>query len=88
MEACWHSFCNAQFLMSLPFPFNKRIINLMNGLRKKVSKKCECGKTVSKGSVFCPHCRAMINRKNVKTMKKEERSYLKNMRSSRLGRKK
>ena len=43
--------------------------------------KCECGKTVSKGSVFCPHCRAEINRKNVKTMKKGEYNFQKKMRS-------
>jgi hypothetical protein len=63
-------------------------MDLMSGLRKKVSLKCECGKTVSKGSVFCPHCRAEINRKNVKTMKKVERNYQKNMRSKGRGRKK
>jgi uncharacterized Zn finger protein (UPF0148 family) len=60
----------------------------MGGLRKKVSKKCECGKPVSKGSVFCPDCMAAVNRKNVKTMKNEERNYQKRMRSSRSGRKK
>jgi len=50
-------------------------------IRHKASMKCECGKTVSKGSVFCPHCRAEINRKNVKTMKKGEYSFQKKMRS-------
>lgn len=50
-------------------------------VRKKVKVKCECGKTVSKGSVFCPYCKAEINRKNAKVIKKEERSYQKSMRS-------
>jgi len=49
-------------------------------VRKKAKLKCECGRTVSKGSVFCPHCRAEINRKNVKTMAKEERRCQKSMR--------
>jgi uncharacterized Zn finger protein (UPF0148 family) len=57
-------------------------------VRHKVSLKCECGKTVSEGSVFCPHCRAAIDRKNVRTMKKEERNYQKKMRSKGMGRKK
>jgi len=57
-------------------------------IRHKASLKCECGKTVAKGSVFCPHCRAEVNRANVKTMKKEERNYQKKMRSQRRGRKK
>jgi uncharacterized Zn finger protein (UPF0148 family) len=60
----------------------------MSAVRKKVPLKCSCGKTVSKGSVFCPHCRAEINRKNVKTMKKEESNYQENMRSKGRGRKK
>jgi len=51
-------------------------------VRHKVSLKCECGKAVAAGSVFCPHCRAEIKRKNVKTMKKEESNYQKNMRSN------
>jgi hypothetical protein len=60
----------------------------MSTVRKKVKIKCECGRTVSKGSVFCPHCRAEINRKNVKTMKKEESNYQKKMRSKGRARKK
>ena len=52
----------------------------MSGLRHKVPQKCECGKTVAAGSVFCPHCRAEINRKNAKTIRKEERNYQKDMR--------
>ena len=50
------------------------------GIRYKVLVKCECGKAVSPGSVFCPHCRAAINRKNVKVMKKEELRYRKSTR--------
>jgi len=48
--------------------------------RRKVSIKCDCGETVSKGSVFCPNCRAAINRKNVKVIKKEEASYQRKIR--------
>jgi hypothetical protein len=57
-------------------------------VRQKAKIKCECGKTVSKGSVFCPHCRAEINRKNAKTMKKEEKSFQKTMRNKGWRRKK
>ena len=49
-------------------------------IRHKALLKCECGKTVSKGSVFCPNCRAKINLKNARVMKREERSYQKKMR--------
>jgi hypothetical protein len=58
------------------------------GVRRKASLKCECGRTVSKGSVFCPHCKAAIKRKNVRTMEREERNYQRNMRSKGRGRKK
>ena len=58
------------------------------GKRYKASIKCECGKTVSPGSVFCPHCRAAINLKNARVMKKEEHKYQKSMRSKGKGRKK
>lgn len=57
-------------------------------VRHKVLIKCDCGKTVSKGSVFCPYCKAEINRKNAKVIKKEERSYQKKMRSKGRGKKK
>ncbi len=43
--------------------------------------KCGCGRTVSKGSVFCSHCVAEINRKNAKVIKAEERNHQKEMRS-------
>ncbi|MFH1576715.1 MAG: hypothetical protein ABID35_04145 [Candidatus Margulisiibacteriota bacterium] len=46
---------------------------------KKVSVKCECGQTVFKGSVFCPHCRSEINRKNAIVIDKEENKYQKKM---------
>jgi len=46
-------------------------------VRHKVSLKCECGKTVSIGSVFCPHCKAEIQRNNAKMIKKEEKKYQK-----------
>jgi hypothetical protein len=58
------------------------------GVRHKVLLKCECGKTVSKGSVFCPHCRAEINRKNIKVMKKENRNYQERMQGKGRGKKK
>jgi len=57
-------------------------------VRHKVSLKCVCGKTVAEGSVFCPHCRAEINRKNAKVIKKEERNYQKEMRGKGRGGKK
>jgi len=43
--------------------------------RHKALLKCECGEIVSKGSVFCPRCRADINSKNAKVIKKEEKRY-------------
>jgi uncharacterized OB-fold protein len=49
-------------------------------IRRKVSIKCDCGEAVSPGSVFCPHCRAAINRKNVIVIKKEEGNYQKRIR--------
>lgn len=52
----------------------------MKALRKKVKIKCDCGAAVAAGSVYCPHCRAEINRKNAKVIKKEERSCEKSMR--------
>jgi uncharacterized OB-fold protein len=52
----------------------------MSGPRRKVSIKCECGQTVSPGSVFCPHCKAEIDRKNARVMKSEEGRYQKNIR--------
>ena len=44
--------------------------------------KCECGQAVSPGSVFCPSCRAEINRKNAKTTLKEEKRYQREMRGT------
>ncbi len=58
----------------------------MSGLRHKVSLKCDCGKTVSEGSVFCPFCKAAIKRDNAKMIKNEDRNYQKKMRGK--GRKK
>jgi len=52
----------------------------MSGLRYKVPLKCECGKSVAEGSVFCPHCKATIKRKNAKKIKKEESNYQREMR--------
>ena len=64
----------------MPFPSNKCSIDLMGRLKhKKVLTKCECGQTVAAGSVFCPHCRAEINRKNAKVIKKAEKKYQKKM---------
>ncbi len=57
-------------------------------VRKKIKVRCECGKAVAAGSVFCPHCRAEINRKNVKTMAKEERRCQKSMQRQGRARKK
>lgn len=55
-------------------------------IRKKVSIKCDCGQDVSVGSVFCPNCKAEVNRKNARTIKKEEDKYQHEMRGK--GRKK
>jgi len=52
----------------------------MSGPRRKVAIKCDCGQTVAAGSVFCPNCKAAIDRKNAKVMKREEGSYHKKMR--------
>ena len=60
----------------------------MSGLRHKASVKCECGKTVAEGSVFCPHCRAEINRKNARTIKNRDSNDRKEMRGKGRSRKK
>jgi uncharacterized Zn finger protein (UPF0148 family) len=60
----------------------------MSGLRYKVLLKCECGKTVSEGSVFCPYCRSEIQKNNDKVIKREEDQYQKRMRGKGRGRKK
>ncbi|MBU0686541.1 MAG: hypothetical protein KKB81_01625 [Candidatus Margulisbacteria bacterium] len=46
---------------------------------KRGAPKCECGRVVSKGSVFCSHCVAEVNRRNFKTMKNEDRKYQKSV---------
>lgn len=51
----------------------------MSVKRHKAPIKCDCGKAVSAGSVFCPFCKAAIKRKNARTIKKEDRSYQKRM---------
>lgn len=55
----------------------------MTSLKYKGSLKCECGVEVFQGSVFCPRCRAEINRKNAKVIKKEDNKYQKKMRNKR-----
>ena len=52
----------------------------IKALRRKVKLKCTCGRVVSEGSVFCSHCKAEVNRKNAKMMKREDRNYQKEMR--------
>ena len=42
--------------------------------------KCDCGQTVTLGSVFCPYCKAEIQKKNDKITKNEENRYNKEMR--------
>ncbi|MFH1347689.1 MAG: hypothetical protein ABIH22_03260 [Candidatus Margulisiibacteriota bacterium] len=52
----------------------------MKRLKKpKVLMKCGCGQTVAAGSVFCAQCRAEVNRKNAKVIKKEDNKYQKRM---------
>ncbi|MDD4179637.1 MAG: hypothetical protein PHH14_06295 [Candidatus Margulisbacteria bacterium] len=52
----------------------------MSGLRRKVTIKCDCGEAVAAGSVFCPHCKAAIDRKNARVIKKEDSNYQKGVR--------
>ena len=49
-------------------------------VRHKAPKKCNCGRTVSEGSVFCSRCRAEIQKKNVNTMKNEKNRFHREMR--------
>ena len=52
----------------------------MNRLKKpKALMKCECGQTVVAGSVFCPQCKARIQKKNAIMIKKAEQKYQKNI---------
>lgn len=50
------------------------------GIRHKPSLKCECGNPVSKGSVFCPHCRSEVQKKNDRVIERGERDHQKRMR--------
>jgi hypothetical protein len=50
-------------------------MELMKRIKHKVSMKCECGHTVSAGSVFCPYCKEEILKKNAKVIMKEEKKY-------------
>ena len=49
-------------------------------LRNKIKLKCDGGQAVSIGSVFCPHCRAAIEKKNDKVIKREESRYQRRVR--------
>ena len=61
----------------------------MNRLKKpKVLMKCECGQTVSLGSVFCPYCKDHIQKKNAKMIRKAEKKYQKQVGSKGKGKKK
>ena len=55
---------------------------MMTVLKKRAKVKCDCGQAVSVGSVFCPNCRAAVNRKNAKTVLKEEKKYRREMRGT------
>jgi hypothetical protein len=42
-------------------------------LKKRIHQiKCDCGKAVAEGSVFCLCCRAAIKRKNIKILSREK----------------
>jgi len=59
----------------------------MSGPRHKVAIKWDCGQAVGAGSVFCPHCKAEVSRKNAKTIKKEEKKYQQEVRGKKRRRK-
>lgn len=47
----------------------------MSNLKPKVRQKCECGRTVEAGSVFCSECKASIERKNTRIIGREVASF-------------
>ncbi len=49
----------------------------MSGLRRSNQPKCECGKEIVEGSVFCSYCKAAIERENAKTLVGENNTYQK-----------
>jgi uncharacterized Zn finger protein (UPF0148 family) len=53
----------------------------MSLLKKKAKRKCNCGRPVAEGSVFCPHCMAEIQKKNAKMVKSEDKKNRRNIRS-------
>ncbi|OGC22192.1 hypothetical protein A2291_01180 [candidate division WOR-1 bacterium RIFOXYB2_FULL_42_35] len=63
------------------------VVNI-KGLRQKASSKCSCGQPASDGSVFCSTCKAEVNRKNVITLKNEDRRYQKEVMAKKKGKKK
>ena len=44
----------------------------MRELKRLKRRKCDCGRTVVEGSVFCLWCRAAIKRKNIKILNKDK----------------
>ncbi len=48
-------------------------------IRQKLPLKCDCGDAVFPGSVFCPHCWALVNRENARVIKREEKNYQKSV---------
>lgn len=53
----------------------------MAALKKKAKKKCNCGRPVAEGSVFCTQCMAEIQKKNAKMVKREDKKNRRNLRS-------
>lgn len=45
-------------------------------------QKCECGKIVANGSVFCMECKELIEQKNIKVIDKENAVFNKRILSS------
>ncbi|MFA6548479.1 MAG: hypothetical protein WCT39_00910 [Candidatus Margulisiibacteriota bacterium] len=49
----------------------------MSTLRRLHQIKCDCGRIVTEGSVFCLCCRAAIKRKNTKILSREKLLFAK-----------
>ncbi|MFH1826596.1 MAG: hypothetical protein ABH823_04840 [bacterium] len=44
-------------------------------IKKAKQTKCECGRLVAEGSVFCLLCRATVKRRNAKILVKEQELF-------------
>ncbi|MCX5750774.1 MAG: hypothetical protein NT099_03780 [Candidatus Saganbacteria bacterium] len=44
-------------------------------LKRMKKQKCDCGRPIAEGSVFCLHCRADVKRKNTQLLTRENKLF-------------